>query len=198
MSDGSQRPRRNRGGRGGAEPRARIAARAAQVWALAVHGYSQREVAERLGISQPAVCKILRRVAEQQWAELREHADRERVRHLARLNLVARESLTGYARSQEDDVQQTQRTIAASPNGRPQEVTELRVRKRTGDPRFLREVREATESALRHLPPVAPTVPVPAFDPSRLTETELDELERLRAKGTPANADHDDSNRVAA
>lgn len=190
MSDSTKRSRQSRGGRGGREPRAQIVARAAEVWELSLRGYSQREIAERVGISQPAVCKILQRVADQVWADRRAHAQRERARRLAQLDYLYRESLTGYARSQEDDVQQTQRTIhAAAATAVPQDVTEVRVRKRPGDARFLREARETVEAGLRHAPPAMPALSIAAPDLSLLTDAEAADLERLLARATRVEAD---------
>jgi len=53
-----------RWGKGGAEPRLRVRRREAQVVQLATEGRSQYEIARTVGISQPAVCQILRRVDE--------------------------------------------------------------------------------------------------------------------------------------
>ena len=57
------RPRRGpRGGKGGADPRARVRLRELQVMAHLLEGQSQDQIAAQVGISQPAVSKIVRRL----------------------------------------------------------------------------------------------------------------------------------------
>lgn len=58
----SARTGRSRGGRGGAEPRAGIKAREAQVGTRLLRGMSQRAIAEQAGFSEAAVCKIVGRL----------------------------------------------------------------------------------------------------------------------------------------
>ena len=59
------RPRPRRGGKGGYEAPEVIGDRAQRAWDLRVQGQTQREIAATVGVSQSAVCKILRRVADQ-------------------------------------------------------------------------------------------------------------------------------------
>ena len=51
-----------RGGKGGWEPRSRVLARLEQVVKLYEQGHTQDEIARQVGISQPAVSRILHRV----------------------------------------------------------------------------------------------------------------------------------------
>jgi hypothetical protein len=62
---------RSHGGRGGFEPRARILDRRARAWKLSMAGRTQREIADELGVSQPAVKKMLDRAAADQAFDLR-------------------------------------------------------------------------------------------------------------------------------
>ena len=47
----------------GAEPRTRILDREQRAWDLSIRGRTQREIADAVGITQPAVSKLLRRVS---------------------------------------------------------------------------------------------------------------------------------------
>ena len=57
-----RRRRPARGGRGGSESRAVIAAREHRVWELSLRGCTQRDIAQAEALSQAAVSKILTRV----------------------------------------------------------------------------------------------------------------------------------------
>src|SRR5438128_10057613 len=88
-----------RGGRGGVEPRARIADREGRVWHLSVRGYTQREISDAIGVTQPAVVKILRRVTDRLGRDLQVDAVRQLTRIYARLEYVYRQALEGWDRS---------------------------------------------------------------------------------------------------
>jgi len=178
----SRRPRRG-GGRGGAEPRARSRERERQAWDMAVRGATQRAIGEALGISQPAVCKLLRRLDDRYRHELvRDHA-RHQARGSARLEHLYAESVRGWEQSLADQVRKTQRRGEAGAGPPPPAWTEVRVEQRAGDPRFLREARELLVAA-RHLQP--PPAPVDATDPWRdlalLTADDLETLHTIRAR----------------
>ena len=107
-----------RGGQGGSEPRARLVARRVQAWERSIQGASQREIAAELGVSQPAVSKMLRRMAAEILADLTEHAEVHHVRQVQRLEHVVRESLGAWERSKQE---RTQRRLHATgtPAGAP-------------------------------------------------------------------------------
>lgn len=152
---------------------------------MAVRGATQRAISEALGISQPAVCKILRRLDDRYRHELvRDHA-RHQARGSARLEHLYAESVRGWEQSLADQVRKTHRRgeVGAGTGPEPPAWTEVRVEKRAGDPRFLREARELLVAAQQLLPPPAP---VDATDPWRdlalLTADDLDTLHTIRAR----------------
>src|SRR5688572_6176338 len=128
-----------RGGRGGYEPRIVIRAREARVLQLAVQGRTQREIAAEVGLSQPAVSKILRRVEDR----LLETMHRERIRLLARLSArtehVYRQAQEGWERSCADRHRRTQRRMSGGATSNERDVVEVFTEPQAGDPRFLRE-----------------------------------------------------------
>ena len=64
-------------------------------------GYAQREIATLLHVTQPAVCKMLRRMADTLIATQRDDLARQRVRLIARNDRLYREALRAYERSQQ-------------------------------------------------------------------------------------------------
>ena len=82
MIDGHPQPSRHRGGRNGFEPRIRVREREARVVELCTRGWTQREIATDVGVTQPAICRILRRVDDR----LLHTMHRERIRLLVRLD----------------------------------------------------------------------------------------------------------------
>jgi len=141
----SSRRRPHRGGVGGFEPRPVIAARAHRAWELAVLGWSQREIAADLQVSQAAVSRMLRRTAEALAADDRDAHGRLRARLMARHEHVFKEALRGYERSQTERTRRRQRQVTGA-EGRDQRTTiEADVVARDGDPRFLEQAGRALE-----------------------------------------------------
>ena len=177
--------RQRRGGRGGAEPQVRIRERERQVWELAVRGHTQRAISEALGVSQPAVSKILRRLDDRHAQTLaRDHA-RHQARRCARLDHLYAECVRGWEQSQADQVQKTQRRGEPSAGSGPPSPawTQVRVDKRAGDPRFLREARELLVATRQLLPAPAPGDVGDSWqDLSQLTADELETLAAIRAR----------------
>src|SRR6516165_8550831 len=89
----------SRGGCGGWEPRARILERRARAWKLSVAGRTQREIAAELGVSQPAVTKILARAAADLNADLRQHTQVHVMRQLSQLDELYEEQRAAWHRS---------------------------------------------------------------------------------------------------
>lgn len=128
------------GGRGGAEPRMVIREREARVVELIKRGRSQREIATEVGVSQVAVCKILRRVDNRLLATMHRERIRTIVRHHQRTEHIFRQAEDGWERSCADRQRRRQRrttTTGAAPAER--EVIEVSSEAQAGDPRFLRE-----------------------------------------------------------
>lgn len=178
----SRRTSPSRGGRGGAEPRACIVDREQRVWDGLLRGLSQRAIAAELGISQAAVSKIQHRLAARHEAALAGQARHRLILTAARLQYLYAESLRGYARSQEDEVCKTQRRTGDAAGGR--DLTEVRVRTRPGDARYLREAREAL-LALQELQP-PPSRPETPSDLSHLTDAQFDALDQLLRPPSPS------------
>ena len=138
---------RRHGGQGGAEPRARIASRAEEVLRLTIHGFSQRQVAKQLQISQPAVSKILRRLAEEH-AKANTSAFEQHV-FIAeqKYRTVYQKALEGFDRSQQPRTRRTQRHASGDPKGAV--AAEIQVVDSEGDPRYLEQARKALEGLER-------------------------------------------------
>lgn len=128
------------GGRGGFEPRSLIREREARVVDLSNCGRSQREIAGEVGISQVAVCKILRRVEDRLLATMHRERFRMLARQYMRTEHVYRQSQAGWERSCADRQRRRQRLMTArGPVPREYEVVEVWNEAQAGDPRFLRE-----------------------------------------------------------
>ena len=135
------RARRGRGGKGGAEPRVRIRQREEQVVQLALHGRSQYQSAQEVGVSQPAVSKILRRVEQRLLEELKPQQERLRARHTQRLEYLYAESMGAWAASKHDTERRRQRRSDGHAAGSVT-IAELMSENRHGDPRFLETARK--------------------------------------------------------
>jgi DNA-binding CsgD family transcriptional regulator len=114
--------------------------REAQVLQLSARGRTQREIAAEVGVTQPAVWKILRRIEDRLLATMH----RERIRLLVRLQIrtdhVYREAQHGWERScTERHRRRQRRTTSAGPTPSEREVVEVWSESQSGDPRFLRE-----------------------------------------------------------
>src|SRR5262245_16948528 len=87
------------GGRNGYEPRARVLTRQVRAWELSIAGWTQREIARELGVSQPAVKKMLDRAAREIMRDLRSSTDRHVARLMSGLDLVEREVTAAWQQS---------------------------------------------------------------------------------------------------
>lgn len=145
------RRRGSRGGVGGHEPQARIIARAQRAWDLSARGWTQREIADDLNVSQPAISKILQRKAAEETAALRDAREGQRARLLAKEAVLYREAMRAYERSQEKQTRQRQRETVGT-DGKPGATTrEAEVLDRDGDPRFLEQAGRSLERQSRLL-----------------------------------------------
>jgi DNA-binding CsgD family transcriptional regulator len=133
---------RAHGGRGGAEPRARIRLREIQVLDLAVAGRSQHQIAASLGISQPGVSKILRRIDERVLADGAYKVERQRAQQTLRLQHIYGESMGGWRASKQDGIRRRQRQTSGG-DGPGATVAEVVAENQHGDPRFLEVSRKA-------------------------------------------------------
>ena len=129
-------PGRGRGGRGGHEPRHRIQAREYQAFDLSLQGKSQIEIASALGISQPAVSKLLRRIEDRHVKEMPADLRRLRVRMIARFDHVYAEAMQAFDRSKRPTHRRLQRKMLGVGQGEST-VAELITEEGSGDPRHL-------------------------------------------------------------
>jgi DNA-binding Lrp family transcriptional regulator len=134
----ARRRGRARGGKDGAEPRSRVRLRELQAMQLTLEGQSQYQIAAALGISQPAVSKILRRLEDRLLADVAWKVDRQRARQTLRLEFLYAEAVRAWRASQEDAVRKRQRKSGGTGGA---SVAELVSENRHGDPRFLDEAR---------------------------------------------------------
>jgi predicted transcriptional regulator len=134
---------RGRGGQRGHEPRARLRLREAQVLELATLGWSQRRIAEEVGITQAAVSKLLARVELRQFREHAATIDRQKARQMQRLDYVFAEAIRGWTESQADATRRRQRKTHSDGGGDGATIAELVTENQHGDPRFLEEARKA-------------------------------------------------------
>jgi hypothetical protein len=109
---------------------------------LAVQGASQYDIAEDLGISQPAVSKLLKRIETRLLRELAETVGRQRARHALRLEHLYAEAMRAWNESKADSTRRRQRKTQGGQS--PQaSVAEIVSENQHGDPRYLDEARKA-------------------------------------------------------
>ena len=130
----------------------RIRDREARAVDLATRGQSQRAIAAALGISQPAVSKLLQRVDARALATL--HRDRVRLlvqqqRQRAHVYALAQ---AGWDRSGTDRERQTQRRTV-TPDGQARTTVVVQREARAGDARFLSLMLRAVQEGGHDLPP---------------------------------------------
>ena len=138
-----RRNRRGRGGKDGHEPRARIQTRELRALELSIQGSTQRQIADELGISQPAVSKILSRLEERYAREVVASLDRHRAKQTLRLEHHYSESMRAWQESQQDSTIRRQRKGQGAAGLAAQSIAELVVENQHGDPRYLEQARKA-------------------------------------------------------
>ena len=138
----TRRRNNSRGGKGGHESRTRIRFREARVVELLLDGRTQHDIAGTLGISQPAVSKIARRVEERLLADVANKVERQRARQTHRLEHIYGEAMRAWQDSKQEGVRRRQRKTEHG-TGAGSTVAELVSENRHGDPRFLDEARKA-------------------------------------------------------
>lgn len=138
-----RRRSRGRGGQGGHEPRMRIQTREMRALELSVQGQTQRQIAEELGVSQPAVSKILSRLEERYAREVVGTLDRHRAKQTLRLEHQYSESMRAWAESKQDSTIHRQRKGQGAAGQAAASIAELVVENQHGDPRYLEQARKA-------------------------------------------------------
>lgn len=141
--------RRGRGGRSGHEPRVRIRQREQDVIQLTAEGRSQHDIAQLLGITQPAVSQILRRVDER-W--LRENVDRVaqyKAEQTRKLEHIWREAMKSWEQSKSQRTRRRQRKTTGGTGNDGGAIAEVIVDDSYGDPRYLEAARKALADIAR-------------------------------------------------
>jgi hypothetical protein len=107
-----------------------------------LEGRSQDQIAQALGISQPAVSKIVRRIEERLLADVAWKIERQRARHSMRLEFLYAEAVRAWKASQQEGLRKRQRkTDGVGRVGTM--IAEIVSEPRHGDPRYLAEARGA-------------------------------------------------------
>jgi len=105
------------------------------VWTLRQAGNTQARIAFELGISQPAVCKILRRVERRVLARMEAEVRKVKARQAAQLEYIIEQATMGWRKSQEDAT--VNQTTTGDPYRQEKTIRRTVTRPRPGDPRFL-------------------------------------------------------------
>jgi DNA-binding CsgD family transcriptional regulator len=138
-----RRHQRDRGGKDGHEPRARIQTRELRALELSIQGSTQRQIAEELGVSQPAVSKILSRLEDRYAREVVAGLDRHRAKQTLRLEHHYSESMRAWQDSKQDSTIRRQRKGPGAAGQGGTSIAELIVENQHGDPRYLEQARKA-------------------------------------------------------
>jgi predicted transcriptional regulator len=133
---------RGRGGRGGHEPAARIQVRELRVREWMVQGWSQTRMAAALGVSQPAIHKIIRRIEDRAFQELAHRLEQEKAKQTLQLQYLVAESLQAWEQSTGDATRRRQRKTTGSAADGGATVAEVTSETQYVDPRFLEEARK--------------------------------------------------------
>jgi len=109
-----------------------------------LEGRSQHEIARELGISQPAVCKILQRIEDRLLADVAWKVERHRARQTLRLEFIYGEAVRAWKASKQESLRKRQRQTGAAA-GSGTTMAEVTSEHRHGDPRFLDEARRTLQ-----------------------------------------------------
>lgn len=117
-----------------------------EAWVLRRQCLTEAEIAARLGISQPAVSKILARVEDRTLKALTRSVGRVKARQTEQLDWVVAEAARAWALSLEDaESEKTIETIEAAEveDGDPTTRRERTVKGQSGNPQHLAQLRGA-------------------------------------------------------
>jgi hypothetical protein len=109
---------------------------------LVLDGCTQQQIAETVGISQPAVSKMVRRIEDKLTADLSYKAERQRARQTLRLEHIYGQAMHAWQDSKQEGLRRRQRKTEHD-GGPGSTVAELISENRHGDPRYLDEARKA-------------------------------------------------------
>lgn len=135
------RRRRGRGGKDGHEPPQRLQRREQEAVRLATEGMGQHDIARALGISQPAVSQLLRRVDERWLRENHDRVARQKAEQTRKLNHLYGEAMRSWEQSKAQRTRRRQRKTNAAGTGETDAVAEIIVDDSHGDARYLEAAR---------------------------------------------------------
>lgn len=163
------------------EVQRRVESRLPVIAELYLQGYSQKEIADQLGVSQPTIGKNIQRIREDWLESSRINFDERAAIELAKLDRLERKAWEGYERSCKDEVTNLDR-IEESDDGGERRVNESRVKGQAGDSSFLAIIERCIDKRLRMFNMMAPetAILVPPGDSNEQTNPWL-----LLAKGSP-------------
>jgi hypothetical protein len=133
-----------RGGKGGWEPRPQIQDRLARVITLHEQGWTQAAIAVEVGVSQPAVSKILHRADARAAEAIQQEVTTLKMRRMRMLEYVSREGRRAWEQSKQGRGRKRQRKTT-SRAGAPTVIHEILVEEHP-DPRMLEQARKAEEA----------------------------------------------------
>ncbi len=114
-----------------------------------LEGQTQHRIAEAMGVSQPAVSKIIRRMEDRLLADVSVKVERHRARHTMRLEFIYGEAVRAWQGSKEDGVRRRQRKSEGGAGREGGSIAEIVSESRHGDPRYLESARRALEDLRR-------------------------------------------------
>jgi predicted transcriptional regulator len=131
-------------------PRSVVVERKKRAWELTQQGWSEKRIALELGISVRTVRRYLTALARKAETELDEKVLRVKHKQLAQLEHTVDQAFQAWEISKRPEQIVSKKTIPGEvvdeetgQRSPPQEIVTTRVRGQAGDPRFLREAREA-------------------------------------------------------
>jgi predicted transcriptional regulator len=118
-----------------------------EIWSLRQRCWTQSRIAKQLGISQPAVNQVLKKLTHRYSKELLEDVIKVKTEQVQQLEVIAEEAMQAWERSKKKGkTVSTKRPLQAdgSPLSSLGEQTEI-ISKQTGDPRYLTAAMKAKE-----------------------------------------------------
>jgi predicted transcriptional regulator len=123
--------------------------RQARAWELSIGGWTQREIAQELGVSQAAVSRMLRRVGQEVARDLRRSTELHVARYAGQIDAFHREVSEAWEKSKSDQTRRRHRRVEspASGTGEAESTTmaEAVATSREGDPRFSAQMLKALQ-----------------------------------------------------
>jgi hypothetical protein len=139
---------------------------ARRCWELRTQGMSHKDIAEAVGITRTAVIQALKRAQDEVRRTMGEEFEQQQSLRLAQLEVILREAMVGWRRSQRVE---PCRWAPGSPAGE-EPAADAGTREGPGDPRFLGRALEAMEQIrkLQGLDAPKGSAVTPRWDPQAI------------------------------